>query len=95
MGTQVSVGGPPERQDVTVETQMSDVMLGLHKTFESAVGWGEVQVSYHFLNARKIAYGTTHSVKGILKSAALPDMDSNGNETGMYQIVVSCDELAA
>jgi hypothetical protein len=94
MGAEVSIGGPASRDDVTCTIQMSDVVIGWHKSLEAMVGWGRVKVSYRFLRNKQSGYSTTHTVLGTLKSAFLPDMDSGGAEQAFYTIVVSCDEIA-
>jgi hypothetical protein len=95
MGKEVSVGGPASREDITVQTQLSDVVLGWHKTLENKIGTGRVKVGVTFLGADRLPTGASQTMTGVLKSVALPDMAADGNEVGMYQLVVSADELAA
>jgi hypothetical protein len=94
MGNEVSIGGPASRDDVTCTIQMTDVVIGWHKSLEAMVGWGRVKVSYRFLRNKNTGYSTTHTILGTLKSAFLPDMDAGGAEQSFYTIVVSCDEIA-
>lgn len=95
MGKEVSVGGPASREDITVETQLSDIVIGWHKELENKIGTGRVKVGITFLAADRTPTGASQTMTGILKSVALPDMASDGNEVGMYQLVVSADEQAA
>lgn len=94
MGAEVSVGSQASRGDVTVEVQMSDVVLAWHKGFEARVGPGRIKVGYRFLGPEKTPYGITHTVVGTLKECALPDMGGDST-VAMYKIVVECDEKAA
>lgn len=94
MGREVALGGPASRDDVTVATQLTDVVLGWHKGFESKVGNGRVKVAYTFLGANRLRIGPTHTVTGVLKAANLPDFDSESSDPGMYEIIVSSDEQA-
>jgi hypothetical protein len=94
-GEEVAVGGPSSRDDVTVRVQFSDIVATWHKELENAVINDEpIEVTYQFL-VRRQAIGTKHTVKGIIKSARLPDFSSSGNEVGMYTIVGSMNERAA
>lgn len=96
MGSEVSLGGPASRDDVTVETQLTDISMGWHKTLEQKVIEGApVKVGYTFLNRFKQPVGESHTVVGTLKSARLPNMDTGSSDPSMYQIVISCDEQAA
>lgn len=96
MGSEVSLGGPASRDDVTVETQLTDIVIGWHKTLEQKVSEGApTKVSYTFLSRLKQPVGASHTVVGTLKSAKLPDMDTGSSDAAMYSIVISCDEQAA
>jgi hypothetical protein len=96
MGYEVSLGGPASRDDYTIETQLTDVVMGWHKTLEQKVGESApAKVGITFLNRLRQPVGASHTVVGTLKSARLPDMDTGGNDAAMYQIIVSCDERAA
>jgi hypothetical protein len=97
MGREVEVGGPSTRSNAVLTTQNSDVMAGQHPTLESKVGRGQARVSIQFLDNYGAALpGASHTIKGLLLGAELPDM--NGEATGamgMYTLTVGCDELAA
>jgi hypothetical protein len=98
MGDEVSLGGPASRDDVTVRIPLTDVVIGWHKTLETAViNAAPAKVSYTFLNRLKQAIpgAATHTVKGTMKAATMPDMDTGSSDAAMYEIVVSCDERAA
>lgn len=97
MGDEVALGGLASRDDITVQTQLSDVILGWHPTFESRVGVGRVTVGIAFLDANKVPKtgpGSTFTVAGILDAAKLPSMDVGSPDAGMYEIVVSLDQVA-
>lgn len=93
MGREVSAGGPASRSDLTVRTNMSDVVATWHPSFEDAVGNGDVRVSVNWLGKNRVPLGTSTTRRGTLKAANLPDV-GGGAEVGMYEIVVDCDELA-
>jgi hypothetical protein len=97
MGREVEVGGPATRSNPVVTIQHSDVMAGQHPTLESKIGRGQARVLVQFLdNYGNAISGASHTVKGLLLGAELPDM--NGEATGamgMYTITVGADELAA
>jgi hypothetical protein len=97
MGNEVSLGGPASRDDVTVSIPLTDVVVGWHKTLEQRViEDAPTKVSYTFLNRLKQPItGATHTVTGRLKSAVIPDMDTGSSDAAMYEIIVSCDEVAA
>jgi hypothetical protein len=58
MGNDVSLGGPAARDDVTVAVQLSDVVIGWHKTLEQRViESAPAKVSYTFLNRLKQPLG--------------------------------------
>lgn len=94
MGREVSAGGPASRDDLTVRLPMSDVVALWHPTFENLVGQGTVGVTLAWLNPNRTPTGATTRRRGTLKAANLPDM-GGGADPALYEIVVSCDELAA
>lgn len=94
MGREVSAGGPASRSDLTVRTNMSDVVATWHPTFEAGVGWQPVRVTLAWLNPDRTPTGATTTKRGTLKAANLPDM-GGGADVALYEIVVDCDELAA
>lgn len=95
MGDEVDIGGPSSRGDVTVSIQFTDVVAGWHKRLEAAVrDDAPASVGWTFLARGRIPTGPTHTVTGTIKSAALPDFDSQGNAAGMYTVVVACNEVA-
>lgn len=94
MGREVAAGGPASRSDLTVRTNMSDVVATWHPAFENAVGWKDVRVTLAWLNKDRTPTGMTSTRRGVLMAANLPDM-GGGGDVALYEIVVSCDELAA
>jgi hypothetical protein len=94
MGREVSAGGPASRDDLTVRTNMTDIVATWHPTFEAGVGFAPVRVTIAWLNPDRTPTGMTTTRRGTLKGANLPDM-GGGADIGMYEIVVDCDELAA
>lgn len=94
MGREQAAGGPASRGDLTVRTNMSDVVATWHPTFENGVGWKPVRVTLAWLNPDRTPTGMTSTRRGVLMAANLPDM-GGGADVAMYEIVMSCDELAA
>jgi hypothetical protein len=95
MGKQVALGGPAERDDVTCQIQLTDVVLNMHKTLEADTGRRRYKVSYTFLDPDGLPTGPSHTVVGVMKSPKLPNMDSEASDAALYTIVVSLDEQAA
>lgn len=95
MGRSVSLGGPVERNDLTVTIQFSDIVSLKHKTFEAACGNGRVKVAINWLGPDRVPTGASFSRVGTLKGCSEPNADSESSDPGMYTIVVACDELAA
>lgn len=94
MGREVSAGGPATREDLTVRTHMTDVVATWHPALESKVGHGRVKVGLSFLGPDRIPNGTGTTRVGTLTAANVPDM-GGGSSVALYEIVVSCDEVAA
>lgn len=95
MGRSVATGGAPEREDLTVEIQFTDVVAVKHRLFENGVGNGRVKVAANWLGPDRAPLGTTFTRVGVLDGCAVPDVDSESSDPGMYTITVVCDELAA
>lgn len=95
MGHEVSVGGHASRGDITATTQLTDHVVNAHDGLERQVGNGSVKVSWTFLGRDRIPTGKSHTRVGTLKAAKLPDATSGSSAQGMYEIIVSCNELAA
>lgn len=95
MGREVSIGGPASRDDATCSIQLTDVVIGWHKTLENRIGVARAKASYTFLGPERTPMGASHTVVGTLKSVTLPDMDSESSDAAMYTLVISCDEQAA
>ncbi|CAB4197414.1 hypothetical protein UFOVP1313_11 [uncultured Caudovirales phage] len=94
MGREVAVGGPTSRDDMTVETQLNDVVLGWHKALENKLGVSSCKVSITFLGPDRTPTGQTQTITGIVKSVSLPDLASDSNNVGMYTLVMACNETA-
>jgi hypothetical protein len=97
MGKEVAVGGPPTRADLTVTTQLTDLIAPQHKRVEGRVGKGDVEVTVLWLDPNATAIGGAgFTRKGKLKEATLPNAtNTDSPAVGMYTLVVSCDEAAA
>jgi hypothetical protein len=93
MGREVSLGGAASRGDLTCTVQFSDVIALSHIAFERKVGVGRVKVAVNWLGTNRALLGSGFTRVGTLKSATVPDTDSESSDPGMYTIVVSCDEL--
>jgi hypothetical protein len=95
MGSQVSTGGPAERSDCTVGISFTEVVAAYHGTLESLMNHPiRISITRKDLHRNPIP-GTTFTVKGLLKGTKLPGADANSNNNQFYQVVASCDEIAA
>lgn len=94
MGREYSAGGPASRDDLTVRINMDDQVALWHPVFENLCGWGRVKVALHWLGPDRVPLGSSTTRVGVLKAPNLPDM-GGGSDVGLYELVVSCDELAA
>jgi hypothetical protein len=93
-GPEVSAGGPSSRGDGTVRIPYSDTVATWHKALEKAVrSDAPIKVSWQYL-VRRQPIGTTDAVTGTLKSAKRPNFSSTGAAVGLYEIQVTCDEVA-
>ena len=98
MGRKVALGGPADRSDVTVTTQLSDAVLLWHRTLENRVGRSDAVVAWQYLNrdgSLKTGDRYKHKVTGVLKSVSLPDTDGDSGDAAMYTLVIECDEVAS
>jgi hypothetical protein len=95
MGYEMSAGGPASRQDLTVRTNMTDIVAGWHPTFENRVGIGEIDVQLTWMNRDRTLTQIKSNRKGILQAANLPDAGTAGADVGLYEIVVDMDELGS
>lgn len=94
MGREVSAGGPASRDDLTVRIHNSDIVALWHARLENRVGAGRVRVGLAWLGPDRVPTGSGITRQGTLKAVNLPDM-GDGSDVGLYELVVSCDELAA
>lgn len=94
MGKKVALGGPADRNDLTVTTQFTDAIAVLHPGLEAKVGIGRAKVAVSWLNADRTPNGSGLTRVGVLNSAKAPDSDSDSGDAGMYEIVVLCDQDA-
>jgi hypothetical protein len=94
MGRKVALGGPADRNDVTVTTQFTDVIAGLHPALEAQVGIGRVKVALSWLGPDRTPTGESQSVVGVINRVAVPNADSDDSDPGMYEMVVQCDQDA-
>lgn len=96
MGSEQAVGGQASRDDVTVRIQFSDIVAGWHKALEAAVSADTPsEVGLNFLGPDKQPIGFTQTVRGIIQSAALPNMNANSGDIAFYEVTVSLNELSA
>jgi hypothetical protein len=96
MGREVELGGPSTRADATITTQNTEIIAGQHKALESLIGRGNALITIQYLDQYGNAIpGARFGVRGILKEAALPDVQWETPASGMYQVIVACHELAA
>jgi hypothetical protein len=97
MGSEISLGGPASRDDLTLSRPLDDVFLAYHGQLENKVQEdAPVRVSIQYLD--KLGHPRAQGpqvITGTLKAATLPDMDGSSGDPAMYEIVVSCDETAA
>lgn len=93
MGNEVSAGGQPSRQDLTVRIPFSDVVAVWHSAFEAVTGDADVVVTFHWLGRNKVPLGTATTRKGTLQAPNLPNV-GGGSDVGLYELVVSMDQLA-
>jgi len=94
MGREVTIGGPASRDDLEVEIQLDDVVLGWHRALENVLGVGEAKIAITFLAPDRTPTGQTMTMVGVLKAVTLPDMASDSGDVGMYKLAMSCHELA-
>lgn len=94
MGHEVSAGGTASRGDLTVRTNHTDITATWLPIFESLCGYGRVKVGIGWLGPNRVPLGTGFTRVGTLKAVNPPDMGAS-SDVGMFEIVVSCDELAA
>jgi hypothetical protein len=95
MGKEVALGGPAQRDNATLQIQMSDIVSLWHKTFEAKVGNGRVKIGITYLDAQRNPTGESETLMGILDAARLPDNDSESSDPAMYEIEVALDEQGA
>jgi hypothetical protein len=92
MGREVSAGGPASRQDLTVRTDFSDLVATWVPDFENEVGVGSVEVTFNWLDRRRVPLGISTVRLGILQAANVPNIGA-GADVGKLEIVVDCDEV--
>lgn len=91
---EVSAGGHPTRDDLTVRLPFSDVVAIWHATIEAGVGNDDVVVTFHWLGRNKIPLGTSTTRKGTSQAANLPSVGGSSSDVGLYEVIVSCDQAA-
>lgn len=95
MGRQVDLGGPAERDDLTVAIQLTDANTAWISAFENRVGVGAVKVGITWLGPERTPVGKTHTRVGTLKGVNTPDLDSESSDASLLEIVVGMHEQAA
>lgn len=93
MGPEQSAGGLPTRGDLTVRTNMTDITAGWVAPLEAVAGSARVVVGITWLNPDGSAMGPKTTRRGTLKTVTVPNMGAN-SDMAMFEIVVSCDQLA-
>jgi hypothetical protein len=92
MGRESSAGGPASRQDLTVRVNLTDVTAPWLDLFEPEVGVGDIEVTFNWLNRRRVPLGISTTRRGILQAANLPNITA-GPDVGLLEIVVDCHEV--
>ncbi len=96
MGMEVAIGGPAKRSDATLKIQLTDTVLGFHKTLErKVVEAAPCKIGISFLNRFKAPTGASQVYSGVIRGAHLPDMNTDASAAGMYTVIVALDEQAA
>src|SRR3954469_3405493 len=86
MTPQVSIGGDPEREDVTITLAYIDSVRNNLPWFNSVVGFGRVTISEKLNNV-----GTPNVYTGILDQVNPPEYDASSNDLQELELVVSMD----
>jgi hypothetical protein len=95
MGFEVDAGGPASRSDITCTIELTDVVVGWHKTLENLAGEGRAKIGLTFITGvARTPTGESQTYIGTLKQASLPNF-GGGAGVGMYTIVVAANERAA
>jgi hypothetical protein len=96
MGHEVDTGGQATRNDATLTIPWTEPLLARFKKVEGKVGFGNVTIVVHWKDKRgKRIPGGVITRTGTLKGCNQPNYDTNGNATGMCQIVVGMDQVGA
>ncbi len=96
MGMEVAIGGPAKRTDATLKTQLTDAVLAFHKTLEQkVVEAAPIKLAITYLDRLKAPTGQSQVYTGVIRSAALPDMNTDASTAGMYTVILTMDEQAA
>lgn len=93
MGSEVSVGGLATRTDLTVRTNMTDLVAGWIAGLEAVVGSARVTVTMTWLNPDGSAMPYKTVRRGTLKTVMVPNMGANSN-VAMFELIIACDEDA-
>jgi hypothetical protein len=95
MGQEVAIGGPGQRDDLTVAIQLTDVTARYVRQFENRVGVGTMKVGVTYLSPERVPIaGTSHTMTGILKAVNVSDIDSESSDAGMLELVMSCHQAS-
>jgi len=88
--TQVSLGGPKDVGNVTLERLfVRERDLALYKFLEPLVGRATVTVTQQVLDQDYLPWGTPISYQGRLQKVTPPDMDSNSQAASMISVEIS------
>jgi hypothetical protein len=90
MSPQVSLGGDPERDDITLTVAYTDAVRADYKWLDALVGRAEATISEQ-LNG----VGSTDVYSGILDQVNPPDYDADSNDVQELEIVISANAAMA
>jgi len=90
MTPQVSIGGDPERDDITVTVNFSDTTRAEYKWLDSLAGTGEATVTEQVNGV-----GGTDVYTGIIDQVNPPEYDASANDLQELEIVVSANAAMA
>ena len=94
MRSQMAIGGPTSRGDVTVTTQMTDSMVQVARDFEKAAGRQAIMISVTYTDNDGNEDATRKfTVKGFVKSCQIPSMDVNSGDVAFLTVVGSLHEV--
>jgi hypothetical protein len=94
MSSEIALGGPASRENVTVSKLFDAVMQTKYKVLETKVGTASMTVTYTPLGNDKRPVGDAITYSGILNRVTVPEADDNAAETAMIELELLANELA-